>query len=95
MGVDPAIAKEAAILTVIGMGTAFVVLVLLLIVILLIGAFNRYISDDVTPPAVAESESEPDEQDAEARDRELAAALAVTALIASRPHASFTTGEDG
>ena len=49
MGVDPAIAEEAAILTAIGIGTAFVVLLLLLIVILLIGVFNRRISGEVVP----------------------------------------------
>jgi len=89
MGVDPAIAEEAMILTAIGMGTAFIVLVLLLVVVSLIGVFNRYVSDDAT-----DSDSKPEEEDAEARDRALAAALAVTALRASRPRTSLTTGED-
>ena len=82
-------------MTAFGMGTASVVLVLLLIVTLLIGVFNRYVSGDATPSAVAEDDSRPDEEDDEARDRALAAALAVTALMASRPQASFKTGEDG
>jgi Na+-transporting methylmalonyl-CoA/oxaloacetate decarboxylase gamma subunit len=92
VGVDPAIAEEALILTAIGIGTAFVVLVLLLIVILLIGVFNRYLQDD--PPLSTASDSQPDEQDPEARDRALAAALAVTAIRASRPQASLSAGED-
>ena len=95
MGVDPTIAGEAATLTAIGMGTAFVVLVLLLIVISLIGVFNRRISDDAAPSAVVKSGSQPTQEDVEARDRALAAVLAVTALMASRPHATFRTGEDG
>ena len=92
MGVDPAIAEEALILTAIGIGTAFVVLVLLLVVILLIGVFNRYMQDD--PPLSATADSQTDEEEAEARDRALAAALAVTALRASRPQASLSAGED-
>ena len=95
MGVDPAIAKEAATLTAIGIGTAFVVLLLLLIVILLIGVFNRRISGEVVPSPQLESDLQPDEDDADARDRALAAALAVTALRASQPQTSLTTGKDG
>ena len=95
MGVDPAIAEEAAILTAIGIGTAFVVLLLLLIVILLIGVINRRISGEVAPAPQLESGSQPDEDDADARDRALAAALVVTALRASRPQTSLPTGEDG
>lgn len=95
MGVDPTIAEEAAILTAIGIGTAFVVLLLLLIVILLIGVFNRRISGEVAPSPHLESDPQPDEDDADARDRALAAALAVTALRASQPQTSLTTGEDG
>ena len=95
MGVEPAIAKEAAILTAIGIGTAFVVLLLLLIVILLIGVFNRRISGEVAPSPHLESDPQPYEDDADARDRALAAALAVTALRASQPQTSLTTGEDG
>ena len=95
MGVDPAIFEEALILTAIGMGTAFVVLVLLLVVILLIGVFNRYFNGDEDQSETLDSDPHSDDEDAEARDRALAAALAVTALIASKPHASFNTGEDG
>jgi len=95
LGVDPAIAEEAAILTAIGIGTAFVVLLLLLIVILLIGVFNRRISGEVAPSPHLESDPQPDEDDADARDRALAAALAVTALRASQPQTPLTTGEDG
>ncbi len=95
MGVDPAIAEEAAILTAIGIGTAFVVLLLLLIVILLIGVVNRRISGEVAPSPHLESDPKPYEDDADARDRALAAALAVTALRASQPQTSLTTGEDG
>ena len=95
MGVEPAIAKEAAILTAIGIGTAFVVLLLLLIVILLIGVFNRRISGEVAPSPHLESAPQPYEDDADARDRALAAALAVPALRASQPQTSLTTGEDG
>jgi Na+-transporting methylmalonyl-CoA/oxaloacetate decarboxylase gamma subunit len=95
VGIDPAIAEEALILTAIGMGTAFVVLVLLLVVILLIGVINRYFNNDDDQSTTVDSDPHTDEEDVEARDRALAAALAVTALIASKPQASFNTGEDG
>ena len=82
-------------MTAIGIGTAFVVLLLLLIVILLIGVFNRRISGEVAPSPHLESDPQPYEDDADARDRALAAALAVTALRASQPQTSLTTGKDG
>jgi Na+-transporting methylmalonyl-CoA/oxaloacetate decarboxylase gamma subunit len=97
VGVDPAIAEEALILTAIGMGTAFAVLVLLLAVILLIGVINRYFNGNEEQSETLDSDPHTDDEDVdeEARDRALAAALAVTALIASKPKASFNTGEDG
>ena len=73
---------DALILTGIGLGTSFGVLILLLITVLLIRlvswGMNRYLGGNEP----AESTSEPD---FDRRNRARAAAVAVTALIASQP----------
>lgn len=79
---------DALVLTAIGIGTAFGVLVLLLVTVLLIRlvswAIDRYTGDgdDQTPEEPVES------TDPENRDRARAAAIAVTALIETQPHLS-------
>ena len=78
---------EALVLTAIGIGTAFGVLVLLLVTVLLIRliswAMDRYTGgDDETPEEPVES------PDPDNRDRARAAAIAVTALIETQPHLS-------
>ena len=79
---------DALVLTAIGIGTAFGVLVLLLVTVLLIRlvswAIDRFTGDgdDQTP-------EEPEESpDPENRERARAAAIAVTALIETQPHLS-------
>ena len=75
---------DALILTAIGIGTAFGVLMMLLVTVLLIRliswGIDRYIGDDDTPDEPME------DLDSENRNRARAAAIAVTALIESQPH---------
>ncbi len=73
---------DALILTGIGIGTAFSVLILLLVTVLIIRLVSKLINRDEQDPSSAEET--PD--DAEARNRATAAAIAVTALIESRPY---------
>lgn len=83
MGLEPGVAEDAAILTAIGMGTAFVVLLVLLVMTLLI----RWVSVRINGPITEPTDDAPAElapEDDQARDRALAAALAVTALLAAR-----------
>lgn len=74
---------DALILTGIGIGTSFSVLVLLLVAVLVIRQAARLFNGD-------EQESAPQEDvpavDTEARNRATAAAIAVTALLESRPY---------
>ncbi len=89
----PAVVEEAWILTAIGIGTAFAVLLILLGLIASIKLF----SERLAPRFGWEATSSPDSQaappDAESRNRALAAALAVTALLEARPEAPGPTGE--
>ena len=82
---------DALILTAIGIGTAFGVLVLLLVTVLIIRliswAIDKYTGDDETPSQPTEIQIEP-EAASENRDRARAAAIAVTALIETQPHLS-------
>ena len=79
---------DALVLTAIGIGTAFGVLVMLLVTVLLIRliswAIDRYFGDDDTPDEPTEATGSPTES--ENRNRARAAAIAVTALIESQPH---------
>ena len=75
---------DALILTGIGIGASFSVLVLLLASALIIRLVARLINKD--DQAAAPLEEERDAEDAEARNRATAAAIAVTALIESRPY---------
>ena len=77
---------DELVLTAIGIGTAFGVLVLLLVTVLLIRliswAIDRYTGGDGD-----ETPEEPEESpDPENRNRARAAAIAVTALIDTQPH---------
>ena len=69
---------DALILTGIGIGTAFTVLILLLISVLIIRLVARLINKDEQEETLVE--------DSEMRNRAVAAAVAVTALMESRPH---------
>lgn len=74
---------DALIMTGIGIGTSFSVLVLLLVTVLVIKQVSRLFDGD-------EQESAPREDapavDTEAKNRATAAAIAVTALLESRPY---------
>ena len=83
---------DALILTAIGIGIAFGVLVLLLVTVLLIRliswAIDKYTGGDETPEEPVET------TDPENRDRARAAAIAVTALIETQPHLSRQRDRD-
>ena len=82
---------DALILTAIGIGIAFGVLVLLLVTVLIIRliswAINKFTGDDETQSQPTEIQIEPDAL-SENRERARAAAIAVTALIETQPHLS-------
>ena len=88
MNLDTATLNEALILTLIGMTTAVVVLLSLLALILVIKIIIQYLPGNARSLDVEEPDRDFHESDIESRDRALAAALAVTALAISRPHAS-------
>ncbi len=83
---------DALVLTAIGIGTAFVVLVLLLVTVLIIRliswAMDKYTGNgDETPLPSTDPLIDP-EASSENRNRARAAAIAVTALIETQPHLS-------
>ena len=87
--IDPELAEQAAILTGIGIGTAFGLLVLLIITIYFIGwIFRRFpeASDTIADALVAE--------DDQYRDKALAAAIAVAALL-GKPERASNPGSGG
>ena len=73
--IEQAIAEEAAILTGIGMGTAFALLILLMVVIVVV----RHLSARILGRAAAQAAA----TEAEARDKALAAVIGVAALRAN------------
>ncbi len=74
---------DALILTGIGIGTAFSVLIFLLVAVLIIRLISRLINKDEQDPAARE---ETPTGDPEMRNRATAAAIAVTVLLESRPY---------
>ena len=92
---------DALILTAIGIGTAFGVLVLLLVTVLLIRlaswCADRYFGDDSSSDESTESSDPRIESGAgsENRNRARAAAIAVTALIETQPHLSRLPRDNG
>lgn len=74
---------DALILTGIGIGTAFSVLVMLLVAVLIIGQVSRLFNKEEPETASLEEERL---DDPEAINRATAAAIAVTALLESRPY---------
>lgn len=76
---------DALILTGIGIGTSFSVLVLLLVAVLVIRRVSR-LFDKEDQEELASQEEDAPAVDTEARDRATAAAIAVTALLESRPY---------
>ena len=84
---------DALVLTAIGIGTAFGVLLMLLVIVLLIRliswGIDKYTGDDDTLEEAMES------PDPENRNRARAAAIAVTALIESQPHLGRSPRDQG
>ena len=76
---------DALILTGIGIGTSFSVLVLLLVAVLVIKQVSRLFDKEDQEELAPQEEDAPD-VDTEARNRATAAAIAVTALLESRPY---------
>ena len=87
--IDSELAEKAAILTGIGIGTAFGLLVLLIITIYLIGLFFRFF-----PEATDTAEDALAAEDDQFRDKALAAAIAVTALL-GKPERTSDPGGGG
>ena len=83
---------DALVLTAIGIGTAFGVLVLLLVTVLIIRlvswAIDKYTGNGGETPAQPTDAPIESEASSENRDRARAAAIAVTALIETQPHLS-------
>ena len=92
---------DALVLTAIGIGTAFGVLLMLLVIVLLIRliswGIDKYTGDDDSPEEAMESTDPRIESGAgsENRNRARAAAIAVTALIESQPHLGRRPREPG
>ena len=76
---------DALILTGIGIGASFSALVLLLVSVLVIRQVSRLFDKDDQEEPVPQEEDAP-AHDPEARNRATAAAIAVTALLESRPY---------
>ena len=94
MGVERAVAEDAAILTAIGIVTAFAVLLLMLVITLVARWVSLKVTVGVAEPTEAPDSPDPGDE-TQARDRALAAALAVTALLAARPASTGPEGEPG
>jgi len=75
--VDQELAREAGILTAIGVTTAFSLLVLLMIVVNLVRIFSSRVTDRVERRAVAQAAV----AEAQSREKALAAVVAVGALL--------------
>ena len=89
--IEQVIAERAAILTGIGMGTAFSLLIMLIVMITVVRGFSdRVLARSAERAAVRAAQVE-----VEVRERALAAAIAVTALLASPRRARFPGGDDG
>ena len=84
---------DALILTGIGIGTSFSVLVLLLVAVLVIRQVSR-LFDKEDQEELASQEEDAPAVDTEARNRATAAAIAVTALLESRPYLRSPSSDD-
>ncbi|MDP6421328.1 MAG: OadG family transporter subunit [SAR202 cluster bacterium] len=91
----PAVAEEAWILTAIGIGTAFAVLLILLVIVAIVRLFTAKVAPRFGWEAVAVPVAEAGPSDAESRNRALAAALAVTALLESKSEPPPASRDNG
>ncbi|MCH8205626.1 MAG: hypothetical protein IH956_01315 [Chloroflexi bacterium] len=89
--IDQAIVEEAAILTAIGIGTAFGLLVLLIVVVAVVRVSSEFVLERVSGRAAAKAVQE----EAESRNRAHAAVAAVTAIMAARTRAGTAGGDQG
>ena len=89
--IDSAVAEEAAILTGIGIGTAFGLLILLMVAIVLVRLSSAGILGRIEIIAAARLR----EAEAESRDKALAAVVAVTALRSSAAAENRREGNGG
>lgn len=85
---DQELAREAAILTAIGVTTAFGLLVLLMIVVNLVSLFSSRVIDRVERRAAAQAAT----AEAESREKALAAVVAVGALLGDSAPLGRSTG---
>ena len=86
--IDEAIVEEAAILTAIGIGAAFGLLVLLVVVV----AILRLLSEGVLRMAARRAQAKVVREEAESRNRAHAAVAAVSAIMAARTGAGMAGG---
>ena len=89
--IDQAIVEEAAILTGIGIGTAFGLLVMLMVVVFVVRLSSGYLLERASRRATIRTAHE----EAEFRNRAHAAVAAVTAIVAARTHADTAGGDQG
>ena len=84
MGFERSVVEDASILTAIGILAAFSVLLLIFAIVFV----TRWVSDKLASVAAEGSEGSvltDAEDESQSRDRALAAAIAVSALLATRP----------
>ena len=86
--IDQAVVEQGAKLTAIGMGTAFAILLLLTLVIMVMGSLAGRVSRGAAPQAAMTS----DETSLEVRDRALAAVVAVSAVLENGDAANHQEG---
>ena len=89
--IDPVILEDASILTIIGIGTAFGLLLLLMVVVAVVRLFSSVILEG----AARRARSKADRTEAESRNRAQAAVAAVTAIMATRTDSGVTMGSRG
>ena len=89
--IDPDIVEEAAILTVIGIGTAFGLLLLLKMVVAVVKVSSEFMLERGSRRTATKAVRD----EAESRNRAHAAVAAVTAIMATRKHAGTAGGHQG
>ena len=89
--IDQAILEKAGTLTAIGIGTAFGLLLLLMVVVTVVRLFSNVILEG----AARRARSKAARAEGESRDRARAAVAAVTAIMATRTGSGVTTGGRG
>ena len=94
MGLERSVVEDASILTAIAILAAFSVLIFIFAIVFVV----RWVSDKLASVAAERSEGSvltDTEDESQSRDRALAAAIAVTALLATRPDSYGPDSEPG